>query len=109
MTMQQQTWRPNGQSPDGPTLSPWPKDEPIGALIRRARLELGLSQDDLANELRKLSGNESICRVYISRWETGKRIPRRYWRDFLAEALGIPWLVLARASAITLDRRHPQT
>jgi transcriptional regulator with XRE-family HTH domain len=62
---------------------------PIGRLIRAARRERGLTQYDLADELAAASGNKSLGRDEVSRWERGKRVPGPYWRGWLSVVLGI--------------------
>lgn len=60
----------------------------IGSRIRELRLQLGLSQSELAAELCRLSRRDTVTRETISRWESGKREPRSYSLRYLAEALG---------------------
>lgn len=53
-------------------------DEPpesLCSMLRELRSRHGLSQYDLAGQLNDASGNSSITREDISRWERGKRIP----------------------------------
>jgi transcriptional regulator with XRE-family HTH domain/tetratricopeptide (TPR) repeat protein len=83
----------------------WPDDESIGELILRVRLRLG-TQDALAEALREVSGNPSVDRKYINRWENGKRIPTPYWLGHLSEVLAVPLKVLERSVAIAKARRQ---
>ncbi|HVV11168.1 helix-turn-helix domain-containing protein [Amycolatopsis sp.] len=62
---------------------------PIGHLIRSARLERGLTQYDLADALAAASGNESLGRDEVSRWERGKRVPGPYWQRWLGVVLDL--------------------
>ncbi|WP_431900593.1 helix-turn-helix domain-containing protein [Amycolatopsis thermoflava] len=63
---------------------------PIGRLIRSARHERGLTQYQLADELVTVSGNESLGRGEVSRWERGKRVPGPYWQSHLSRVLEVP-------------------
>ncbi|OXM74172.1 MULTISPECIES: helix-turn-helix domain-containing protein [Amycolatopsis] len=63
---------------------------PIGRLIRSARHERGLTQYQLADELVTVSGNESLGRGEVSRWERGKRVPGPYWQRHLSRVLDVP-------------------
>jgi transcriptional regulator with XRE-family HTH domain len=83
----------------------WPDDEPIDELIVRVRTEKGKSQYTLADALREVSGNPSVDRDYVSRWESRKRIPTPYWRNHLSAALQIPLDALDRAVAVAHARR----
>lgn len=59
-------------------------DAGVGRLIAQLRAERELSQAQLADMLARASGNPAITRNEISRWEQGKRHPRRYWLGWLA-------------------------
>lgn len=63
---------------------------PIGRLIRSARHERGLTQYQLADALVLVSGNESLGRGEVSRWERGKRVPGPYWQSHLSRVLQLP-------------------
>lgn len=56
----------------------------IGRLIAELRAERELSQAQLADVLVRASGNPSVTRNEVSRWEQDKRRPRRYWLAWLA-------------------------
>lgn len=56
----------------------------IGRLIAELRAERELSQAQLADLLVRASGNPSVTRNEVSRWEQDKRRPRRYWLAWLA-------------------------
>ena len=77
-------------------------DEPpesLCSMLRELRSRHGLSQYDLAGQLNDASGNSSITREDISRWERGKRIPGPYWRKWLCAVLDLPQQDLAAAVA----------
>ncbi|WP_166355551.1 helix-turn-helix domain-containing protein [Phytoactinopolyspora limicola] len=78
---------------------------PIWDVIRHAREEEGLSQRELAENLAVLSGNSSITRDDVKRWESGKRIPRPRWRYWLSRALHIPAELLETAARIARVHR----
>lgn len=89
------------------TLGPlqWNDNEPLGELIRRVRAWRGKSQSAVADALRQLSGNTMVTRLSVNRWETGRRIPRSSWRQYLSKALDIPLDVLDRAAAVSAALR----
>jgi transcriptional regulator with XRE-family HTH domain len=74
--------------------------EPIGDLIRNLRQRRGLTQGGLAGKLVDVSGNDGMNRRQVARWERGKRIPSRYWRNWIGIALDIPLMRLDRAAAV---------
>lgn len=63
---------------------------PIGQMIRQARIILGYSQYAIADELVRASGNDSLTREQVARWERGKRIPGPYWRRWICMVLQLP-------------------
>jgi transcriptional regulator with XRE-family HTH domain len=75
--------------------------EPIGDLIRNLRHRRGLTQGGLAGKLADVSGNDAVNRRQIARWEHGKRIPGRYWRNWIGLALDVPVGQLNRAAAFS--------
>lgn len=79
--------------------------EPVGALIRRTRQNEGKSQTALAEQLRSRSGNPSVTRNYVSRWESGKRIPTPFWRQHIADTLALSRDQVDRACAVSLHHR----
>ncbi|TDE10618.1 helix-turn-helix domain-containing protein [Jiangella asiatica] len=79
--------------------------EPVGEVIRRARAVLGYSQYGFADELVRVSGNGSLTRDEVARWERGKRIPGPYWRQWLSRVLQVPAGELAAAAKVTRDAR----
>lgn len=83
--------------------------ESLGPLLTRARRALGRSQHDLAVQLCEASGLDTISRHEISRWEREERIPTRFWRPWLAAALGLPVGDIEAASAETRARRRVAT
>jgi len=80
--------------------------ETIGNLIVRTRQARGWSQLRLAALLCAASGNPSVTRHEVSRWERGERIPTRYWLRWLAHVLDIPLDVAIHAAAVTRARRR---
>ncbi|WP_020666364.1 helix-turn-helix transcriptional regulator [Amycolatopsis nigrescens] len=82
------------------------RTELISELVARSRRRRGLTQDALANLLAEASGNQSVTREEVSRWERGKRIPGPYWRDWLCRSLELPQDRLEHAAvAARLCRR----
>lgn len=79
--------------------------EPVGEVIRRARGRLGYSQYEFAGELARVSGNPSLTREEVARWERGKRIPGPYWRQWLSRVLHIPTGDLVAAAKVTRHAR----
>src|SRR5438034_3965049 len=75
-----------------------PADEPISVVIRRVRRCHGMTQAALADRLADLSGNPSVSRDQVTRWERGGRVPSPYWRGWLAVALDVPSGQLDRAA-----------
>ena len=67
-----------------------PVDEPISQVIRRTRVRDGLTQAALAERLARVSGNWSVTRDQVARWERGGRVPSGYWRQWLAVVLEVP-------------------
>ncbi|QFZ20242.1 helix-turn-helix transcriptional regulator [Saccharothrix syringae] len=75
------------------------RPEPISEVLPRLRRGHGLTQCELAARLLDASGNPSITREEVSRWERGKRIPGPYWRSWLCLVLDAPQHELERAAA----------
>jgi hypothetical protein len=73
--------------------------ETIGALLARARLQHGISQLRLAERLCASSGQATVTRHEVSRWEREERIPTPYWLTWLAAVLDLPLGELERAAA----------
>lgn len=61
----------------------------VGWLLAQLRTERHLSQADFARLLADVSGNPAITRNEISRWESGRRTPRRHWLDHIAAVFGM--------------------
>jgi transcriptional regulator with XRE-family HTH domain len=85
--------------------------ETIGALLARLRLEQGISQLRLAERLCAASGQATVTRHEVSRWEREERIPTAYWLGWLAAVLELPAAELERAAAAARrarrgDQRH---
>lgn len=74
----------------------------VSELLKSARLERGFSQRKLAEALTEASGRDTLTRSEVSRWESGRRIPRDYWQDWLSQVLGIPLDDLRREAYIAL-------
>ena len=85
----------------------WAGAETAGELIARARERLGKSQYALAEALREACGRGDGIpdRTMVARWETGRRIPTRYWRTHLAAVLQLPPSVLDQAAAVSKAQR----
>lgn len=66
------------------------RPQPICHLIRANRRHRGGTQYTFATALARASGNSSITREQVARWERGKRIPGPYWRRWIAEVLDLP-------------------
>jgi transcriptional regulator with XRE-family HTH domain len=77
-----------------------PLGAPVGDLIRELRHRRGLTQVALAERLAEVSGNDGVNRRQVARWERGKRIPSRYWRNWIAVVLETPAQNLDRAAAL---------
>src|SRR5918998_167169 len=75
----------------------------LGTAIRELRESLGWSQSRLASALCKVANHTTVTRENISRWETGKRVPGRWWLRHLATVLQVPIEILEQAG---VDRRH---
>lgn len=73
-------------------------DAPLGSVIRQARSRLGYSQYGVADELARISGNGSLTRDEVARWERGKRIPGPYWRQWISQVLDVGSSDLERAA-----------
>ncbi|WP_235022793.1 helix-turn-helix domain-containing protein [Amycolatopsis alkalitolerans] len=58
-------------------------------MIRSARHDHELTQQQLATALRAASGNDSVGRDEVARWERGRRIPSAYWQRWLSLVLDI--------------------
>jgi len=58
-------------------------------LIAQLRRERDWSQAQFADMLAQASGNPAVTRNEVSRWEQGKRRPRRYWLEWIAVVFGM--------------------
>ncbi|WP_205629454.1 helix-turn-helix domain-containing protein [Jiangella muralis] len=65
-------------------------DLPIGQIIRTARQQLHMSQYTLAGRLATISGKRTMGRDRVARWERGRQVPRREWRQWLSVVLEVP-------------------
>jgi len=79
--------------------------ESFGELIARRRWELGLSQRDLADSLCTASGNPTVTRHEVSRYERGVRLPRGRVLAAMAVCLDLPLAVLRERVADQRGRR----
>ena len=77
-----------------------PLGAPVGDLIRELRHRRGLTQLSMADRLAEVSGNDGVNRRQVARWERGKRIPSRYWRNWIGVVLETPTANLDRAAAL---------
>lgn len=80
-------------------------EDPIAQMIKISRTHHGMTQAALAKVLATASGNQSISRDQITRWEGGRRVPGPYWRGWLSVVLGVPRNQLDRAAAETRAAR----
>lgn len=105
------------------TLSTWDReplaevvgnDNGVGVdlLIRRLRRRQDMSQERLADRVLRLSGNHAINGERVQLWEAGEDVPDKYWRRWLAMALGVPTAELERAAIVSRShnrsRRRPR-
>jgi transcriptional regulator with XRE-family HTH domain len=60
---------------------------PIGTKIAKRRQVLGITQEDLAAELSRLTGRR-VSKSTVANWERGKHYPQRYL-GAIEEVLGI--------------------
>ena len=80
--------------------------ETIGALLARVRGEQGVTQLRLAERLCAASGQITLTRHEISRWEREERIPTGYWLSWLAAVLDVPLAELERAAGAARRARQ---
>jgi transcriptional regulator with XRE-family HTH domain len=80
--------------------------ETIGALLARVRGDQGISQLRLAERLCAASGQVTVTRHEISRWEREERIPTGYWLSWLAAVLDVPLTELESAAGAARRARH---
>ncbi|MFE3198394.1 helix-turn-helix domain-containing protein [Embleya sp. NPDC059237] len=78
--------------------------EPVGALIARVRRQQGKTQQRLADLLCAASGDATVTRHEVSRWERGTRLPTR-WLPWISTVLGISREELEVAAAPLRGRR----
>lgn len=71
-------------------------------LIRQKRMSLKWSQSYLAERLCAEAQRDTITRHYISRWESGARVPGPFWLEHLAAVLDISLVILKEARRLTL-------
>ncbi|GII24636.1 helix-turn-helix domain-containing protein [Planosporangium mesophilum] len=80
----------------------------FGELVTRRRLDLGLSQSELADRICAEAGRPTLTRHEVSRYEREVRLPTQTSLVAYAAALNLPPVVLARATQNTRARRHPR-
>lgn len=80
-----------------------------GQLVRRLRRRQRLSRTRLSERVQRVSGDPAMNPDRLRQWEAGKDVPDRYWRGWLALALGIPREVLDRAAVVTDGRRRSRS
>src|SRR2546430_2419773 len=78
----------------------------LGALIRDSRQAHGWSQSELAARLCDVSGQPSLTREEIARWERGKVIPGPFWLGYLAGTLEVPGSALAEQARLSRVSRR---
>ncbi|QKV92749.1 helix-turn-helix domain-containing protein [Streptomyces sp. NA02950] len=79
------------------------REHELGPLLRRLRESTGRTQQELADDLNQRTGRNSD-RHQVSDWERCV-IPGPYWREQLADSLGVPVDLLNRAAAASRRRR----
>ena len=82
------------------------RSETIGALLARVRGDQGISQLRLAERLCAASGQATVTRHEVSRWEREERIPTGYWLGWLAAVLDLPLTELEWAANAARRVRH---
>ena len=82
--------------------------ESLGALLARVRGEQGVTQLRLADRLCAASGQATVTRHEVSRWEREERIPSGYWLGWLAVVLDVPLEELERAAGQARRGRGPR-
>lgn len=95
------------QSTPRDDLATIPRSE-LGELVRRLRRRQRMSRLRLSDRVLRVSSDPAMNPDRLRHWEVGKAVPDRYWRGWLALALGIPREVLDRAAVITASRRRMQ-
>lgn len=73
------------------------ENEPLGAMLVRLRERKGYTQLQLAESLCAASGQPTVTRHEVSRWEREERVPSRFWLGWFAEALDVPLAELEAA------------
>lgn len=81
---------------------------PLSELIKSRRIDLGLSQADVASAM-VLQDQPTVTGNDVARWERGKRIPRARARRALERVLGLGELMLDRAAAAQRAIRDAST
>ncbi|MGW0589434.1 helix-turn-helix domain-containing protein [Streptosporangium sp. NPDC002607] len=76
----------------------------IEEVIKQSRQAKGLTQASLADRLARVSGQATITRSEVSRWERGKRLPLA-WLPWLSIVLDLPLAVLDQAVVLSRAKR----
>ncbi|MEU3165172.1 helix-turn-helix transcriptional regulator [Streptosporangium sp. NPDC006930] len=76
----------------------------IEELIKQFRQAKGLTQASLADRLARVSGQATITRNEVSRWERGKRLPLA-WLPWLSIVLDLPLAMLDQAVVLSRAKR----
>jgi transcriptional regulator with XRE-family HTH domain len=92
-------------TPSRQDFDPESGSECIGALLVRVRLASGRSQLRVAELLCAASGEPTLTRHEVSRWEREERIPSQRWLRWLAVVLDVPLDDLERAAGFARARR----
>jgi len=81
----------NGWPTVGLVGQPWGiiRGVTLGSEIKRLRLARGLSLSELAANVGRLSGRDTVTKYEVSRWESGRRTPNPYSMRYLAQALDV--------------------
>jgi transcriptional regulator with XRE-family HTH domain len=74
----------------------------IEELIKQARQAKGLTQASLADRLARASGQSTVTRNEVSRWERGKRMPLA-WLPWLSIVLDLPLSTLDQAVVLPVS------
>ncbi|MFF4453748.1 helix-turn-helix domain-containing protein [Streptomyces goshikiensis] len=79
---------------------------PFGELLRQLRRSAGRSQDEHAQAINAASGQQTVTRREVSRYENGENVPTNRTLGHIAVACGVPLeLLLQEAKAARRRRR----
>lgn len=71
----------------------------LGALLTLLRERQGLTQKEIADRLCQVSGQITVTRHEVSRWEREERVPTDFWLGWLSKVLNAPVAELQEARA----------